>query len=220
MSIPVVDANSITSGGVANPMTALHTCSGSNRLLVVIASVVDNPAPSCTAMTYNSVAMTELAAYNSLFNDGVIQIRTQLFYLVAPATGPNTISATWSNASAERSIIGVSFTNAEQTPTFGTPATGNGTTQDASVTVSGASGELIIASAAGGGITIKQNVGMYLQNKAEGINGGSSHIAAIAFSAASALCGFRVPNNGYGLKWAAAGVSIKGLADPAQLILG
>lgn len=67
-----------------------HTCTGANRLLVVAiasnASVQHNPS----SVTYNGVAMTKIAV--SGFDGANASIF--LYYLINPATGANTVSAT------------------------------------------------------------------------------------------------------------------------------
>ncbi len=90
-----------------------HTCSAaSNRLLIVgvaIGVVVDGGAT--TTVTYNGVAMTSVVA--RVESGGAADGYVQMFYLLAPATGANTVLV---SCTQSVDIIGgsVSFTGVGQ----------------------------------------------------------------------------------------------------------
>lgn len=87
-----------------------HTCAGSNRILFAITYSEGGAASNdVTAITYNGVAMT-LAA--SSYASG--QYGCNIYYLIAPATGANTLSASFSTTSSNHAILGLSYTGAQQ----------------------------------------------------------------------------------------------------------
>lgn len=91
-----------------------HTCAGSNRYLSVGIGML-SLAQTVTAMTYNSVAMTFLGSQNSVTGAA----RIELWGLIAPATGTNSIAVTLSGSIASAGVAS-SYTNVHQTsPTEG-----------------------------------------------------------------------------------------------------
>jgi len=99
-------------GSIVIPGTSLtwaHTCTGSDRILLVAAFDDSGGASLITGVTYNSVALTKIAEVQVLDNRWVT-----LWYLVAPATGSNNVVIT---ASASTVIAGISgsYTGAAQT---------------------------------------------------------------------------------------------------------
>lgn len=87
-----------------------HTCSGSNRYLIV-GVFVANGTDIVSGVTYNGVAMTRI-------NTGVknpAQERTYLYGLTAPATGDNDIVVTLSTSNSFVAAAGVSYTGVKQT---------------------------------------------------------------------------------------------------------
>lgn len=103
-----------------------HTCTGSSRYLTVGIAMLSVGGSSVSSITYNGVAMTKIDAKASVSG----AVRAELWGLVAPATGSNTIAVT---LSAALDSIGeaVSFTGVHQT----SPYEGTG---DASATNVGA----------------------------------------------------------------------------------
>lgn len=95
--------------GHSTSINISHTCTGSDRILFV--GTANGNGATISGVTYNSVAMTLVAA--SGHNAGTSQIAT-LWYLVAPATGSNTITIT---ATGTTDIFGAaaSYTGASQT---------------------------------------------------------------------------------------------------------
>lgn len=85
-----------------------HTCTGSN-LMLIVSAISDNNVDSITGVTYNSVALTKLASAQI---SGARYV--YLWYLIAPATGANTVVVTSSGTeySGGRSI---SYTGVKQT---------------------------------------------------------------------------------------------------------
>lgn len=87
-----------------------HTCTGSNRYLAVGIAMLSVGGASVTGITYNGVAMSLVDARASVTG----AIRAELWGLVAPASGTNTIAVT---LTAPLDSIGeaVSFTGVNQT---------------------------------------------------------------------------------------------------------
>lgn len=71
-----------------------HTCTGSNGLLVV----TGDAAADYTSITYNSVALTKAVTVTS-----ALTTRIQIWYLLNPSTGANTIVVTGGNGRCQSS---------------------------------------------------------------------------------------------------------------------
>lgn len=135
-----IDTNG--SGGVTGSatLTYAHTCSGSQRaLLVGITSKGTGGVPTAVSgITYNGVAMTSVGGLASGYR------RIDLYQLVAPAAGANNVVVTMA-ASVDYIIAGsVSFTGADQTTPCGTFASAGATTSTATVNVSAATGDIVM----------------------------------------------------------------------------
>lgn len=121
-----------TSGGGVTSLNRNHTCSGSDRILWVGAITVSSGAVAITGITYNSVAMTKVTSVNPQGN-----WELSLWYLVNPATGTNTITATAaSNVVNYIRLSSASYTGASQTgvPDSSNSATGVTTSRTVSTT--------------------------------------------------------------------------------------
>lgn len=118
--------------------TFSHTCSGSQRLLIVsVCNDEDGSAVNVSSITYAGVALTQrITATRSNFG------RASLWYLVNPASGANNVIVTLASAQ-EWTAAAVSFTGVNQTTPLGTAASANGFGSTASVNVSSASDELV-----------------------------------------------------------------------------
>lgn len=104
-----------------------HTCTGNNRILFVGVSIF--AAGSVTSITYNGVNLTFIRSdVNGVY-------KSELWYLVAPATGSNSIVVTL-DASLTSIASAVSYTGVHQTSPIEANAGANGTgAADASVDV-------------------------------------------------------------------------------------
>lgn len=125
-------SSSATEAGQDNAVQVTHTATGSNRL--VVCAVHWQPATdTVSSVTYNGVGMTQSAV-------GVIttnSYRVDLYSLVAPATGAQTVLATMSGTNSNKAITCMSFTGAHQVTPLGTGASFSGTSDPmtASITV-------------------------------------------------------------------------------------
>jgi hypothetical protein len=107
-----VDASSSVTLGHTSPRTFSHTCTGPNRLLRVgVATNNDTvTGDQVTGVTYNGVAMTQIDKL-TIDSFGCLY----LFELAGPASGSNTVSVSFNNASdASISAVATSYAGAAQ----------------------------------------------------------------------------------------------------------
>lgn len=114
------DAQSNGSVNPATTLTVAHTCTGTNRVLLVGLST-NNTTDIVTGVTYAGTPMTKLRTQvvQSLYY-------SYLFYLENPASGTNNIVATASSSSL-MGAISASFTNAGQVTSPDSSASGTST---------------------------------------------------------------------------------------------
>jgi hypothetical protein len=121
-----------TSGGsVANASSVswTHTITSSQSNLILLVAVYLGSSRTISTITYAGTNMTQLATKSQgTFN-------AYLYYILAPATGANSVSITTSG-SGQIDAAAISYYNVAQSSTFGTAATASGTTTSASNTVS------------------------------------------------------------------------------------
>lgn len=104
-----------------------HTCSGSNRFLIVTIALFSTG--SVSTLTYNSVSLTRIS---SISNSG---ITTEVWGLINPTIGTNTISVTLSGSLTSVGEAS-SWVNVNQTTATEGTATGTGSgPSDASVAI-------------------------------------------------------------------------------------
>jgi hypothetical protein len=112
-----VDATSNSGEGISvSSDTWSHTCSGSNRILVVgvnARGLVSNTNTTVTGVTYNGVALTKIR-HDSVDSGDTMRGRTELWYLIAPATGANNIVVTWTGTVDFECCGAISLTGAIQ----------------------------------------------------------------------------------------------------------
>ena len=106
-------ASSITTGFNAGPVTKTwtHTTTGSNRFLVLFADIWQDVGGTgtITSATYNGTALTKAT------NTRGGGMASEIWYLVAPTTGSNTVSVTVTGATDAIKLATASFTGATQT---------------------------------------------------------------------------------------------------------
>ncbi len=142
---------SSSGGGTVGSATATsaswsHTCTGSN-LVLVVGLAIGITGTGSSSVTYNGVSMTSLGAVNS---NNATAGYCQLFGLVNPASGANTVAITTSPAG---SITGgsLSFTGASG---VGTAVTAFGSSTAPSVAVTGTTSGNVVADVVSNGSTI------------------------------------------------------------------
>lgn len=90
-----IDAVSQGAASSSSPITWTHTCTGSD-LVLIVGTIINagSGSETVTAVTYNSVSMTQIG---SALNDPSNTSNISYWYLLNPATGPNTVSVTKSS---------------------------------------------------------------------------------------------------------------------------
>ena len=214
--MPIFDATSEAEHtGAASPLAWAHTCTGNNLILIVGISARGSNHPS--AITYNAVGMTKLDDVTTLSP----QITVQLWYLIDPATGSNSISVTHAGT-PEIAGGAMSFTGVHQVSPFGTQVKTSGDAGSGSVNVSSAAGQLVVdvfareddeAITVGAGQTERVNIVSTRASGTENVALGMSHEPGAATIA-------------MGWSWAAGnrefatiGVPIKGAFIPQVMII-
>jgi len=195
--------------GAGTTVSWSHTCTGSNRVLVVGAAVNCGSTQTITGVTYNGVAMTAVPSgrmnSNNTANVGFVQV----WYLIAPATGANTVVITASASVFSFSAGSVSFTGVDQTTPLGAAVTSFGSSAAASVAVTGTTaGNIVIdAVCTGNAVSSSGQSLQWLRNtdtlSAAG-NGASSTVAG----GGTATMSYTVNNDFWGI------VAVEVLAVP------
>lgn len=109
-----LDSSSSSEASAATSLTYSHTCSGTNRILIVGIGSDDNPGDGdiVTGVTYNGVAMTQIVKRitdNATFTNRY----AYLYYLINPASGANNIVVS-ASASGNIRANSISYTGALQ----------------------------------------------------------------------------------------------------------
>lgn len=198
-----------SAGATSHNSTSLswnHTCSGSNRLLVVGVSLSDgsDPGKTITGVTYSGVALTSTAAIHS---GGGTAGYVQMWYLVAPGTGTNPVVVTLSAFGASTDLLGgsVSFDGVDQsTPVQNfNSATGSGTS--ASLVITSATGDMVVdVEANGSNIPVSTKIVRWSEHVTNGAGAGNAGQSSAA-GAASVTMGYTTTSDSWGM----AGFDIK-----------
>jgi hypothetical protein len=132
------------------------TGAGSNRLLV--ARVYLHDATGLGTPTYNAVSTTSaISISNASSNDTVA-----IYYLIAPASGANTFTASWSNNSAYACAVST-YTGAHQTTVLRDANSGNGlTTGPPTANLTGVSADDLLVDIAAFGSSAGETTGVTL----------------------------------------------------------
>ena len=148
---PGLVGTSCVTANNATTQTWSHTVpSGNNRILVVGLSLRVRAA-TVTSLTYGGVALTKIG-------ESRVRMGVELWRLVAPTVGTANLVASWSTTS---DLVGWSgsFTNVNQSTPTGTFAAANNINTTPTVTVTSASGELVIDTVSTRGDALSTTVG-------------------------------------------------------------
>jgi prepilin-type N-terminal cleavage/methylation domain-containing protein len=127
-----------TDGG--SSITISHTTSGSDRLMLVGVSMVNDGLETVTGVTWNGTENLTLVGTEANADDA----RVEIWKLVAPSTGTYNVVITFNEALNAQAIGGVmTFTGVDQTTPLGPFASAEADGTLASVDVSSATDELV-----------------------------------------------------------------------------
>lgn len=133
MAIAFDSSSNITSD-TSNTTTFSHTCSGSDRILFVTASSLNNgTADAVTGVTYAGVSMTKL--FGPVAVGGVSWV-TYLYYIVNPTSGANNVVISRNTSNGEGYGSAVSYTGVDQVSPIDASTTGTGTGSPITTTLS------------------------------------------------------------------------------------
>jgi hypothetical protein len=165
--------------------------SGSNRVLVV--GVVGACVPS---VTYGGVALTHAG---QVYNNNHSPDTTDLFVLVAPATGTNTVQVSYSGCTSDVEAGSISFTGVNQSTPLAHVTTNFGSGTNPGVTVTSASGDMVVDVVGNGSaITSSSQSLRWVKNQ----NGNTAHgngAQSTAAGAASVSMGYSVTADWWGM---------------------
>lgn len=150
----VFDAQSVTppSGAAQTALNdnALTVGSGANRALVAVmtfSAVAQSCPPTALAVTWNGTSLASIIAANNS-NDATNPC-VVLYGLVNPASGNNTLAASWTGA-RDAAIAGISYTGVNQTggatsfPNSNSASSGAGTSTASSVTITSSTQNAVV----------------------------------------------------------------------------
>lgn len=123
--------------------TAAFTVGGSNRVLYVLAGSGAGTPVDASAVRWGGSGGTALTQISTTLNLGV-NAKMSLWRLIAPATGSNTVHASWGSNQDERWLIAVQVQDADQTTPNGTVATATGTDAAPTAAAASVSGDLVL----------------------------------------------------------------------------
>ena len=142
LSVPSFDAVTLGRQTSGVSLTFAHTVAvQSNRALVVAMSYRGNTNPTATAtgITYAGVAMTKVR------RDSNTDRKTEIWYLVAPATGANNVIVTWSADPEGQIVAAVSYYGVNQVSPIAANNGATGNSQNPAVAVTAATHQLVVA---------------------------------------------------------------------------
>lgn len=132
------DAASTSKSASTTSLSWSHTCTGSDLILVVAVSINDPGDRSVSSVTYNSVSLSLIGTATASAT-----VRVELWYLIAPTTGANTVEVALNKGSAI--VAGAtSWTGVDQSTPLGTMVTATGTGTAVTVTASTSAGEMVV----------------------------------------------------------------------------
>lgn len=207
--MPTFDAVSSAINQTTTTPSWSHTCTGTNLLLVVtVGWRHQDPGNAITGITYNSVALTQLGTTsNGEF------ATAEIWYLLAPATGTHTVAATFTDL-ARAHLGAVSYTAVNQSTPLGTYASNTGTSTAPSVTVTSATGDVVIAVGAERGTeTFTTGASQTMRWEADAASNVSAQCDDEA-GAASVVMDWSTDDS---QEWVAVGVSIQALAAAGHM---
>jgi len=208
LAVDAISNGGAGGGGGGQDVTSIswnHTCSGSNRALIVAVGFNTFGGISISSVTYNSVAMTDIGG----ITNGSSR-RSQLFKLSNPTSGDHVVQVNFSGTCSNAGGTSVSFTGAHQTTASltGTLATATGASSTPpSISVSSGSGQIVIDNLVHHPLeVVSQGSGQTLQDLS-GDGGAYENNVSTEPGAASVTMSWTIESEGG--NWSLAGVSVK-----------
>ena len=141
--LPSVTVDSVTAAEQANSTswTFSHTVGTTyaNRVLVLLVTL--GHLGSITAIKYNGVDLTR---HSHVEVTSGTHHHADIWYLVNPATGSNTVLLTGVNVNADWNVAAISFYNVDQSTPLGTAVTATGTSATPSIDVGSAADDIVV----------------------------------------------------------------------------
>jgi hypothetical protein len=136
-------SSSVVSGTTtATTVSWSHTVgAGSNRILIVGVSIVDTSENSVSSINYGGSALTRIGTRNR--NAGGYYYYTEMWYLLSPANGTNTITVNISN-SASIAAGAASFAGVNLSSPLGTFVSANANNSAPTVNATTVAGDMVI----------------------------------------------------------------------------
>lgn len=141
-SVPLASVGTPATGSsISDTITISHTTSGSNRLMLVGVSVVEDPngAPAVSTITYNSTPLAPAGMRAS--SDGFS--RDEIWYLIAPAMGTHDVVVTLAGVPDAATAGVMTFEGVNQSTPLGPLASDIGDSSSGSVDITSAPDELV-----------------------------------------------------------------------------
>lgn len=181
------------------------TASGSNRLVVVGFGLGASSDTGITvACTYNAVSMTPTTLVHT---NNASQGFVQMFYLINPPTGAQTISCSTSGPGTFAiEGGGITFTGADQVTGIRNFNSAFGSSTTPSATITSASGNMVVAFVTNGDVIASSGqTSRYIVNNTGGATAaGCCNAGATASGSASVAMGWTVSND----NWAVVGMDV------------
>lgn len=193
------------SGASISSLSYTHVCNGGNKsLLVLYVSLgqTTSDAGLSLSATYAGVSMTSVLG--PIHSGGATRGFVQMFRLVAPAPGANTVSITVTGGTADLTAASISFNNVNQTTPIQNATSATGSSTAPSVTVTSATGNVVIdALGVGSNITATGKTFRSYKNL-NLLSAGGNGATSISSGAASVTMSYTVVTD----QWAIIGADI------------
>lgn len=135
---PAYDAVS-TNGASATGLSWSHTVANQPNRILLVGILYWNDSRTISGITYNGVALIKL---ETQIVDGNGPRTLELWYLLNPTTGTNTVAVTGTGAAADKQGVAISLNNAAQVAPTAFKAEDSNTTP--AVTVTGSTTDLFV----------------------------------------------------------------------------
>lgn len=198
MAISIDAVTTANTNPDATTLSWSHTCSGSDGLLVVCIATVATTLGGTTSLTYNGVAMTR----QTVISAGTVPaIRSEIYSLIAPSTGANTLLYS-SNLAVSIMGTGISLNGARQINPIETTGSGSATGTSISASITPVRDFTLIIDCLTwktAGDTITANAGQSQQSNFAGTTGKSAASTKAMPIAAATTTGYTSNNSSDGL---------------------